>query len=102
MSQTKVLFSNGTRPFLRAGGKLRFKVEGKGKSRIWTLYGVDRRGQELQVFVTETGEPRVFRSANATINYFMWLFPDRTRFSIPLVPGTHTDVEATQPETEQL
>ena len=91
-TEGKVLLGNVVRPFLDAGGTLRYhpiRDEESGKTH-WLVFGVRSDGSESQVFISRNGEPKRIRSANAVLSYHQSMFPDDKGVFIPWIPGEDT------------
>jgi hypothetical protein len=81
-----VISSNAVRTFITGGGKLLylpFDDETADGKRRWELVAVSPEGELLPVMVARTGEPRIFRSANALAAYHEDMFPGSTGVFIP-------------------
>lgn len=85
-NEGKVLFGNAVRYFLNAGGSLRYQPVEDETGLHWLLFGVQQDRQEIQVFIARNAEPKVFRSANAVVNYHRSMFPNDTVVAIPVPP----------------
>ena len=85
-----MLIGRVVKSFLDGGGTLQYEATfDSGGRRIWTVRGVATDGTLHPIYVSATGEPREFRSANALMNYHREMVPGATEVSIPL----HTEPE---------
>lgn len=84
--RSRVISSNAVRTFITGGGKLLylpFDDETADGKRCWELVAVSPEGDRLPVMVARTGEPRIFRSANALASYHEDMYPEATGVFIP-------------------
>lgn len=52
----------------------------------WELYGILPDGTEQQVKLSKTGKPRIFKSSDAVIAYWLDLYPEASEITIPILP----------------
>jgi hypothetical protein len=86
MDSRQQLVSNYVRSFVENdGGSLRFvpKLDEDGRM-CWELYGVFPDGTERPVMLSKTGKPRIFKSSDAVIAYWLDLYPDAKAINIPI------------------
>lgn len=97
-TEGKVLLGNVVRPFLDAGGTLRYhpiRDDESGKTH-WLVFGVRSDGSESQVFISRNGEPKRIRSANAVLSYHQSMFPSEGGVFIPWLPAEKTEETISQ------
>lgn len=101
-TEGKVLLGNVVRPFLDAGGTLRYHpVRDESGKTHWLVFGVRSDGSESQVFISRNGEPKRIRSANAVLSYHQSMFPDEEGVFIPWLPGGDADAADPQSSDEE-
>ena len=91
-TEGKVLLGNVVRPFLDAGGTLRYHpIRDESGKTHWLVFGVRSDGTESQVFISRNGEPKRIRSANAVLSYHQSMFPKEDGVFIPWLPTKKID-----------
>ena len=91
-TEGKVLLGNVVRPFLDAGGTLRYHpIRDESGKTHWLVFGVRSDGTESQVFISRNGEPKRIRSANAVLSYHQSMFPNEDGVFIPWIPTEKID-----------
>ncbi|ATG46007.1 hypothetical protein PhaeoP83_04402 (plasmid) [Phaeobacter inhibens] len=83
--QGKVLLSHAVRHFVSQGGKLEYEMFIEDGQKRWLLYGVTPSGDRLQVFLQRTGDAKIFRNANAVVNYHESMCPEDGSVNVPIV-----------------
>jgi hypothetical protein len=53
----------------------------------WELYGVLPDGTEQQVKLSKTGKPRIFKSSDAAISYWLDIYPEASEVLVPVLPN---------------
>ena len=84
-SEKKVLLSNGLRLFIEHGGTFHYEPALVDDRMVWYLYGDHPDGYRQQVYVAQSGTPKVFKSANAIVIFHRLHFPDATEVTIPVL-----------------
>ncbi|GEM_PF-6265854 len=85
-----LLLGNRVRQFIKRGGRLRYephKDPENGKL-VWVVMGVFPDETEEPVFRPSSGEHKLFRSADAMIQYHSQMCPDEDVLIVPM-PSSH-------------
>ena len=85
-----LLLGSRVRQFIKRGGRLRYephKDPANGKL-VWVVMGVFPDKTEEPVFTTTSGEHKLFRSADAMIQYHRQMCPDEDVLIVPM-PASH-------------
>lgn len=87
MDSSQQLVSNYVRSFLEQdGGSLRFSpIRDEDGRMCWELYGVSPDGTERKVMASKTGKPRIFKSSDAVIAYWLDYYPEASEITIPIL-----------------
>lgn len=88
MDNSQQLVSNYVRTFVEEdGGSLRFvpKLDEDGRM-CWELHGILPDGTERPVMLSKTGRPRIFKSSDAVIAYWLDLYPRASEITISILP----------------
>ena len=97
MWNQRVITSDAVPVFIQKGGKLDYRPIHTPKGWYWELWAVSPDGTETHVISSKTGEPRVFKSANALLSFHMRLYPADKGLFIPApAPQTSSETEVTE------
>lgn len=90
MSSKRKLVSNYVRVFVgQDGGEIRFRPRRDEAGRLcWEVLGVHPDGTPELVTSSNTGRPKILRSADAVVSYWRGLYPDRSCLRLPVNPDT--------------
>lgn len=90
MNTKRRLVSNYVRTFVeRDGGRIRFRAKLDERDRlIWEVVGVFPDGTEETVTSSNTGQNKVFLSADALVKFWVGLFPKERYLQLPVIPET--------------
>lgn len=83
MWKQRVIISNAVSGFLQKGGRLDYRPIHTPKGWNWELWAISPDGVESHVISSKTGDPRVFKSADALLSFHMRLFPEQKGLFIP-------------------
>ncbi len=87
MESRQQLVTNYVRSFVQNdGGSLRFvpKTDEDGRM-CWEVFGVYPDGGEQQIKLSGTGRPKILKSADAVIAYWISIYPDASEVTIPIL-----------------
>lgn len=90
MWKRRVIISNTVPSFLEEGGCLEYRPVQAQRGWNWQLWAVYPDGMTQPVISSKTGEPRVFKSADALLAYHIRLYDDETGLHISTVETTRT------------
>lgn len=82
-SNRKLLMTSQLRDFIGRGGTVEYVPEDDGK-RVWHLIAVATSGSRYRVYVPQTGNPRVFKTADALVAFHETMFPEDDQVVVPL------------------
>lgn len=88
MNTKRRLVSNYVRTFVeRDGGRIRFRAKRDERDRLmWEVVGVFPDGTEETVTSSNTGQNKVFLSADALVKFWVGLFPKERYLQLPVIP----------------
>ncbi|MFV1761489.1 hypothetical protein VWY69_00195 [Phaeobacter sp. A90a-4k] len=89
----RVITSDAVPLFIQKGGKLEYRPVHTPKGWNWELWAISPDAPDEQVISSKTGEPRVFKSADALLSFHMRLHPGAKGMFIP-APISATSEEA--------
>jgi hypothetical protein len=83
MSKKRVIVSDAIPAFIEKGGKVEYRPVDTPKGWYWELWVIPEDGRKTIVTSSKTGEPRIFKTADALLLYHMRHHPDATGLFIP-------------------
>lgn len=83
MWKPRVITSDGIFRALAAGGQIQYRPVKRGKKWEWEVWACFPDEPFIHVISSKTGEPRMFKSADALFSFHLRTFPDETGVFIP-------------------
>nr|WP_282128046.1 hypothetical protein [Roseobacter litoralis] len=74
--------------FIKRGGKLEYRPVYTQGGWNWELWAISPDASETHVVSSKTGEPRVFKTADAVLAFHLRQYPDADGLFIPIATKT--------------
>lgn len=89
MWSQRVVTSDAIPAFIKRGGKLEYLPIHTSNGWNWELWAISLDESKTHVVSSKTGEPRVFKTADALLAFHLRQFPEAGGLFIPIAPEEH-------------
>lgn len=87
MKKQRPITSDAVQGFLQDGGKIEYRPIEASRGWHWELWAIRPDGSETIVISSKTGDDRVFKSADALVNFHLRTFPGSEGVWVPIPKG---------------
>lgn len=89
MWSQRVVTSDAIPAFIKRGGKLKYLPIHTSSGWNWELWAISPDASRTHVVSSKTGEPRVFKTADAVLAFHLRQYPYASGLFIPVAPEQH-------------